>query len=63
MNVGFAAIVPCCCHVSSHCVSYTIIGNFQDLNHSGVNYTIEELEERRNICLSVRLCLGLAHPC
>src|SRR6185312_11052426 len=33
--------------------SYTVIGNFQDLNHSGVNYTIQELDERRNICLAV----------
>jgi len=33
-------------------VGYTVVGNFQDLNHSGVNYTLQELDERRNICLA-----------
>jgi len=30
---------------------YTIIGNFQDLAHSGVNYNKKQLKERRNDCL------------
>jgi len=32
-------------------VGYTLIGNFQDLNHSGVNYTHAEYEARLQVCL------------
>jgi hypothetical protein len=30
---------------------YTTIGDFQDLSHSGVNYTQKELNKRRKDCL------------
>eukprot|EP00696_Hemimastix_kukwesjijk_P012874 gnl/Hemi2/26193_TR8790_c0_g1_i1.p1 gnl/Hemi2/26193_TR8790_c0_g1~~gnl/Hemi2/26193_TR8790_c0_g1_i1.p1 ORF type:complete len:336 (+),score=125.83 gnl/Hemi2/26193_TR8790_c0_g1_i1:138-1145(+) len=33
-------------------IGYTLIGDFQDLNHSGVNYTQQELVERRTKCLN-----------
>lgn len=31
---------------------YTFIGNFQDLSKSGINYTQQELNDRRNSCLA-----------
>jgi len=33
-------------------VGYTIIGNYQDLSHSGVNYTTIEMDKLLDICLT-----------